>query len=306
MYVGLRPAAASILSTLARWGSSGMGRSLLVAKGSPRTVHDLDEACSATAARVAPASRLGYTRTVRARLRLPGGRRCLRAALRRYPMTDLSHLPPRSVEATEVPDNHGANLYRADPGFGPHLARLGAPAGAELDTLAGIADHNPPTLSVRARNGRDVDTIHKHPAYVAMERLAFGEFGLARMSHRGGVLGWADPLPAAAKYALTYLFVQAEFRLCCPVSMTDSLTRTLRKFGSPEIVERFMPMLTAEDFDAQAQGAMFMTEQGAGSDVSATATRASRDADGTWRLHGDKWFCSNPDADFAMVLARPD
>ena len=25
-----------------------------------------------------------------------------------------------------------------------------------------------------------------------------------------------------------------------------------------------------------------------------------------FRLHGDKWFCSNPDAELAMVLARPD
>ena len=140
-------------------------------------------------------------------------------------MTDLSHLPPRSVEATEVPDNHGANLYRADPGFGPlldlylppalrahlepHLDRLGALAGGELDTLASVADHNPPTLSVRARNGRDIDTVHKHPAYVAMERLAFGEFGLARMSHRGGVLGWPEAMPAAGKYAQSATLVSA-------------------------------------------------------------------------------------------------
>src|SRR3546814_14906878 len=51
---------------------------------------------------------------------------------------------------------------------------------------------------------------------------------------------------------------------------------------------------------------MFMTEQGAGSDVSATATRAEPHGDGSWRLHGDKWFCSNPDAGFAMVLARSE
>ncbi|RAG12403.1 hypothetical protein DN579_31165, partial [Burkholderia multivorans] len=43
-----------------------------------------------------------------------------------------------------------------------------------------------------------------------------------------------DPLhglaaPPLVKYALTFLFVQAEFGLCCPVSMTDSLTRTLRR-----------------------------------------------------------------------------
>lgn len=49
---------------------------------------------------------------------------------------------------------------------------------------------------------------------------------------------------------------------------------------------------------------MFMTEQAAGSDVGAIGTTA-RLAGGDWRLYGDKWFCSNPDAALAMVLARP-
>ncbi len=110
-------------------------------------------------------------------------------------------------------------------------------------------------------------------------------------------------MPAAAKYALTYLFVQAEFGLCCPLSMTDSLTRTLRKFGDPALVERYLPQLTTQDFDDLCQGAMFMTEQAAGSDIAATLTRAVPDGD-AFRLHGDKWFCSNPDAGLAMVLAR--
>jgi alkylation response protein AidB-like acyl-CoA dehydrogenase len=139
-----------------------------------------------------------------------------------------------------------------------------------------------------------------------MERLAYGEFGLAAMSHRGGVLGWPEPMPPAAKYALTYLFVQAEFGLCCPVSMTDSLARTLRRFADPELVEQVLPQVAALDFDELRQGAMFMTEQGAGSDVAATATQALPQPDGSWALHGDKWFCSNPDAGFAMVLARSE
>ena len=102
-----------------------------------------------------------------------------------------------------------------------------------LDELARTADHNPPTLSHRTRSGVDAQRVDKHPAYVQMERVAFAEFGLAALSHRAGVLGWDAPMPPAAKYALTYLFVQAEFGLCCPLSMTDSLTRTLRKFGDP-------------------------------------------------------------------------
>ncbi|UHC20211.1 acyl-CoA dehydrogenase family protein (plasmid) [Methylobacterium currus] len=224
--------------------------------------------------------------------------------------------------AGAIPDARGLNLYRADRdaaalfGFylpddlfrhlGPHLDRLGALAGGPLDELAATADRNPPILHLRRRTGEDCAVIEKHPAYVEMERLAYSEFGLAALSHRGGVLGWPEPMPPAAKYALTYLFVQAEFGLCCPVSMTDSLTRTLKRYGSPDLVERYLARLTSLDFDAMAQGAMFMTEQGAGSDVAATATRAEEQADGTWRLTGDKWFCSNADADLAMVLARSE
>lgn len=220
-----------------------------------------------------------------------------------------------------VPDQHGVNLYDSDPDFArllplylppavfellePKLQQLGGLAGGVLDTLAQTADKNPPTLVHRTRSGIDAQSIVKHPAYVEMERYAFSEYGLAAMSHRPGVFGHEASLPAAAKYALTYLFVQAEFGLCCPLSMTDSLTRTLRKYGTPELIERYLPMLTTQVFDDLYQGAMFMTEQGAGSDVGATATRATPDGD-AYKLYGDKWFCSNPDADLAMVLARID
>jgi acyl-CoA dehydrogenase len=223
--------------------------------------------------------------------------------------------------AATVPDSHGANLFAADPSFDallslylpadlhahlkPHLHRLGALAGSELDDLALAADKNSPQLHHRTRAGEDRQWIEKHPAYRRLEEVAFREFGLAAMSHRPGVLGWPKPLPPAAKYALTYLYVQAEFGVCCPLSMTDALARTLSLHGDPALVARYLPGLTSQDMDALTQGAMFMTEQGAGSDVGATATRAVRDGD-LWRLQGEKWFCSNADAGVALVLARPD
>ena len=223
--------------------------------------------------------------------------------------------------ADAIPDSRGLNLFRADPALGrlaslylppdlaahllPHLDRLGGLAGGHLDELAGTADRNPPALSHRTRSGEDAQAVHKHPAYLEMERLAFGEYGLAALSHRGGVLGWPAPMPPAAKYLLTFLFVQAEFGLLCPVSMTDSLSRTLQKFGGPALVARCLPALLSQDMGALHQCAMFMTEQGAGSDVGATTVTAAPLGDGAWSLTGDKWFCSNPDADLAMVLARP-
>lgn len=219
-----------------------------------------------------------------------------------------------------VPDRHGSNLFTTDAQFDPLLAlylsadvhahlrpllvRMGELAGGCLDELALLADKNPPVLVQRQRSGREGQTIARHPAYQALERIAFGEFGLAIVSHRDGVLGWPGRLPPLAKYALTYLFVQAEFGLCCPLSMTDALARTLRKYAAPELLARYWPQLIASDPQERAQGAMFMTEQAAGSDIANTQTLACAQPDGSWRLSGEKWFCSNPDAALALVLAR--
>ncbi|WP_323120619.1 acyl-CoA dehydrogenase family protein [Burkholderia alba] len=230
------------------------------------------------------------------------------------------HAEASATGAANIPDSRGINFFTSDPDLAallrlhlgdapyrriePELDALGLRASSELDRWASRADRNPPQLQHRTRRGEPLQHIDKHPDYVALERVAYAELGLASMSHR------ADPPPPLVKYALTFLFVQAEFGLCCPVSMTDSLTRTLRRFGSPGLVERFLPLLASRDFDVLYQGAMFMTEQAAGSDVARIATRAVRgpatDGGANWRLYGDKWFCSNADADLAMVLARPD
>ena len=224
--------------------------------------------------------------------------------------------------ADAIPDTAGLNFFRADADLVPliahylpadlaqtvlpHLDRLGGLIGTRIDGLAALADRFPPILHNRTRRGEDDDVIEKHPAYQEMERLAFGEFGIAAMSHRAGIFDWPAPLPPVVKYLVTYLFAQGEFGLLCPVSMTDSLTRTLRKFGDPALVDRYFADLTSQDMDRLMQGAMFMTEQGAGSDVGATAVTALPDPGDGWQLTGDKWFCSNPDADLAMVLARPE
>jgi alkylation response protein AidB-like acyl-CoA dehydrogenase len=139
-----------------------------------------------------------------------------------------------------------------------------------------------------------------------MEELAFGRFGLAALSHRPGVLGWPGPVPHVVKYALTYLFGQSEFGLLCPVNMTDSGARMLRHYGSAELQARYLPGLTATDMSALRQGTQWMTEKTGGSDVGAATTVAKRGADGVWRLWGDKWFCSNANADVAFTLARPE
>ncbi len=158
---------------------------------------------------------------------------------------------------------------------------------------------------MRSRSGLDEQRVLKHPAYVEMERLALSEFGLGAMSHRTDTLGWRGPMPPHRQVRADLPVRAIRIRPVLP-GLHDGFAHA-HACASSAIrgwSQRYLPRLTSLDFDALAQGAMFMTEQAAGSDIAATATQARRDDQGDWRLYGDKWFCSNPDADLAMVLAR--
>ncbi len=187
----------------------------------------------------------------------------------------------------------------------PHLSELGALAGDRLYDLSEAAERHPPVLHARDRFGRDEEWVEYHPAYHEMEAIAFGRFGLHAMGHRGGVLGWPEPLPSIAKYVFHYLFAQAEFGLLCPVNLTDSSSALLRRFGSEALRSRYLERMWSQDLASLYRGAQFMTEKAGGSDVGAADLRAVRDGE-QWRLWGEKWFCSNVDAEIAVLLARPE
>jgi alkylation response protein AidB-like acyl-CoA dehydrogenase len=238
---------------------------------------------------------------------------------------NVQHAPTAPVHKTadepNAPDVTRLNLFRIDKSLQhvlrlrlapdllthleSHFGKVGARVACDLDANARLADRHPPVLHHRDRHGCDDQWIEFHPAYRALEQAGFGDFGLAAMSHRGGVLGWKEPLPPIVKYALTYLFAEAEFGLLCPINMTDSLTRVLRRFADDAILQRYLPGLISLDPEVALQGAMFMTEKSGGSDVGVLETIA-RPHGNHWRLYGEKWFCSNADADLALVLARPE
>ena len=113
------------------------------------------------------------------------------------------------------------------------------------------------------------------------------------------------PLPPVAKYAFQYLFVQAEFGLMCPVSVTDTSIHLIRKFGGNALQDHLLPRMLSADLATLWKGTQFITEKAGGSDVGAIETVA-RCQDGVWRLYGEKWFCSHTDADVALLLARPE
>jgi acyl-CoA dehydrogenase len=219
-----------------------------------------------------------------------------------------------------APDTSGMNFYRADPALTdllrihlpdaifrhiePQLDRLGGLAGGYLDECARLADRHTPVLHQRDRFGRDAQYIEYHPAYRELEKAAFGEFGIHAMSLRKGILDWPDKYPVVAKHAFTFLFNQAEFGLGCPINVTDGCAKLLANFGSEALKEKYLDGLTQTDMSKLTQGGQFMTEKEGGSDVGKLTTTAVQEGD-HWRLSGEKWFCSNADAEVVMLLARP-
>jgi len=76
-------------------------------------------------------------------------------------------------------------------------------------------------------------------------------------------------------------------------------------------VELYLPGLLTRNYPERLDGAQFMTEIQGGSDVGRNGVVATLDADapqelGTtrWRIRGEKWFCSNAEADLILMTAR--
>lgn len=184
----------------------------------------------------------------------------------------------------------------------PQLAAMGEAAAKEVAPLATEADRERPRLISHDARGERISRVEYHASYRAMERIAYGS-GMISMKYETHEQSHAATLVG---FGLGYLFAMAESGLYCPLCMTDGVARVLQRHGTHEQVMRVVPHLTSRDPRTLWTGGMFLTERAGGSDVGSNETVARKDADGTWRLYGHKWFCSNVDAQAVLVTARPD
>jgi acyl-CoA dehydrogenase len=229
-------------------------------------------------------------------------------------------LPQGELAGLVAPDCHGQNFFEIDRSLQdlltlylpedlrvhlwPKLQEFGALVGGEIDTLSRTADRHVPVLHHRDPRGRFEDWIEFHPAYKRMEQITFCDFAMAGMTGKPGVFGWPEPMPHTVKFLFQYLLGQSEFGQLCPISMTETTAAMIKKFGDKALKERFYDRLISQDPETRMAGGQFMTERHGGSDVSRLAVEA-RNENGTWRLYGEKWFCSAADADVVLVLGRP-
>jgi len=192
----------------------------------------------------------------------------------------------------------------------PELAALGDTLGEpETIRLGFEANNNPPRLRAFDRYGHRIDEVDFHPAWHELLSLAIGA-GLHTSP-------WAKPGPGAhvARAAGTYMMIQVEAGIYCPIAMTYGAVPTLRQ--APALAAEWLPRVYSRQYDARFRPAhektgaligMGMTENQGGSDLRTNTTRADAESgsgpDRCFRLTGHKWFMSAPMCDAFLVLAR--
>jgi alkylation response protein AidB-like acyl-CoA dehydrogenase len=140
-------------------------------------------------------------------------------------------------------------------------------------------------------------------------RAAYQQFvdnGWASLSAHPEYGGQGLPLLVAAAVQEMWKSANLSFSLC-PM-LTIGAAETLALVGSAELKTRFLPKLVSGEWT----GTMNLTEPQAGSDLAAIRSRAEPQADGSYRLFGQKIFITYGEHDLAdntvhLVLARlPD
>ncbi|TMK61443.1 MAG: DNA alkylation response protein [Actinobacteria bacterium] len=180
-----------------------------------------------------------------------------------------------------------------------HVARYGNLCGGPLAARAEVSDKRGPMLERYDQWGREVNEIVHHPSWLA-NKADLVRAGFVSLPHDAG-----RSVPAVVTAALAYLVCQAETAIYCGLGMTAGAADVIERYAPPDVRDDLVAKLRSRDPDAAWEAGMFLTERQGGSDVGANTTRAVPDG-AEWRLYGEKYFCSNVDADVFVVLARPE
>jgi acyl-CoA dehydrogenase len=175
---------------------------------------------------------------------------------------------------------------------------LGANAATTIDQAAKLEDRigNHPRLERWSGLGERIEQIEFHPNHDLIGRLIW-QSGIMAIQGQAG--------RALEQMGLYYLLGHnGESGHLCSMACTSGLIKALQQAASEDIRQKFLPPILNPNFDEMQHGAQFLTEVQGGSDVGANAVIATPAADGTWRISGEKWFCSNINADQFLMTAR--
>lgn len=185
------------------------------------------------------------------------------------------------------------------------LEKTGKQAAGEMNELSMLADKNGPELIKRNHLGETINEIRFHPAYWELMKIAV-QSEMFRVKWEPKLREQFGNEVQRLGFASGYLYAMSECGQYCPLCMTDGVARLIDIFCSEEDKARLLPHIYTDNPAELFTGAMFLTEKTGGSDVGASITTATHKEDDSYYLNGEKWFCSNVNADLIFALARTD
>jgi acyl-CoA dehydrogenase len=185
------------------------------------------------------------------------------------------------------------------------LQYTGAEAAGPMNELSLAADKNGPELVKRDFYGETINEIRFHPAYwELMKRAVKSE--MFRVKWEPSLRRRFIKETHRLGFAAGYLYAMGESGQYCPLCMTDGVARLIDIFCDAEDKNRLLAHIYTDNADDLYTGAMYLTEKTGGSDVGASITTATYQNEKNYLLNGEKWFCSNANADLIFALARTD
>ncbi|XP_034026016.1 acyl-CoA dehydrogenase family member 11-like [Thalassophryne amazonica] len=180
------------------------------------------------------------------------------------------------------------------------LCAFGERVANEVDILGRECEVTPPQLVHFDPWGRRVDHIVTSPAWKRLKDLSAQE-GLVAIGYEKPLGEWSR----VYQMSKMYIFSPSSGLYTCPLAMTDGAAKVIQSIGVSCPVDEAYRRLTTRQPDQFWTSGQWMTERRGGSDVAnGTETVAILQADGSYKLHGFKWFTSATDADMTLTLAR--
>lgn len=180
------------------------------------------------------------------------------------------------------------------------LQSLGEVCAGELFPIQQETSEWEPELEDWDGWGNRIDRIRDGPLWAEARKVSL-HYGVPG-------LPYSQPYGAHSRLvqaSMIYLLQPVSGFFTCPLAMTDGAAGALLQAGNDELIERYLPRLTADEGGEFSLSGQWMTETTGGSDLSRTETEARKENE-TWKLYGKKWFVSAVTSDVAMVLARPE
>ncbi len=185
------------------------------------------------------------------------------------------------------------------------LEKQGKESAGRMNELSLTADKNGPELVKRNAHGETINDFKFNDAYWKLRDISV-ESEMFRIKWEPTLRKKFSEERNRLGFSTGYLYAMSESGLYCPLCMTDAGARLVDMFCDEEDKKRILPKVYTSTPEELFTGAMFLTEKAGGSDVGANIVTATHYRDKLYKLNGEKWFCSNTNADFIFALARTD